>query len=155
MPTSFAVERTLGRLGKWLRLMGFDTLFETDYPRGTFIQRIGPERIFLTRTQPSRRTHALRNTILVRSNDPRQQVVELIRIAVIRPEDLHPFSRCVICNEPIAVVQKDEVQRAVPDYVWTTQTSFSQCPQCRRVYWKGSHTERGFKRISEMFNESL
>ena len=153
MPTSFAVERTLGRLGKWLRLMGFDTLSEIDYPRGTFMQRIGSERTFLTRTQPSRRAGPALKTILIQSNHPRDQVIELIRKTSIRLEDLRPFSRCLICNEQIIFVAKDDVQRCVPDYVWDTHTRFHQCPKCGRVYWKGSHTERGLKRIIEIFNE--
>ena len=154
MPTSFAVERTLGRLGKWLRLMGFDTLSEIEYPRGTFMQRIGSERTFLTRMHPSLRAHAALKTIWIQSNHPRDQVVELIRKAAIRPEDLRPFSRCIICNEQIVYVPKDDVQRCVPDYVWDTQTRFHQCPKCGRVYWKGSHTERGLKRIIEIFSKT-
>lgn len=153
MPTSFAVERTLGRLGKWLRLMGFDTLSEIEYPRGTFMQRIGSERTFLTRTHPSLRVHATLRTIFIQSNHPRDQLVELIRKTAMRLEDLRPFSRCIICNEPIVFVSKDDIQRLVPDYVWDTQTRFRQCPKCGRVYWKGSHTERGLKRIIEIFNE--
>ena len=153
MPTSFAVERTLGRLGKWLRLMGFDTLSEIEYPRGTFMQRIESERTFLTRTHQSLRVHAMLRTIFIQSNHPRDQVVELIRKTAIRLEDLRPFSRCIICNEPIVFVSKDDIQRLVPDYVWDTQTRFRQCPKCGRVYWKGSHTERGLKRIIEIFNE--
>jgi uncharacterized protein with PIN domain len=153
MPTSFAVERTLGRLGKWLRLMGFDTLSEIDYPSGTFMRRIGSERTFLTRTRPSPRADLAQKTIFIQSNHPRDQARELICKAAIRREDLRPFSRCSLCNEPIVWVSKDAVQRLVPDYVWETQAGFCQCPKCSRVYWKGSHTERGLERISEMFHE--
>jgi uncharacterized protein with PIN domain len=27
----------------------------------------------------------------------------------------------------------------VPAYVWHTQVAFRQCPDCRRIYWKGTH----------------
>jgi hypothetical protein len=153
MPTTFAVERTLGRLGKWLRLMGFDTLSEIEYPKGSFMQHIGPERIFLTRTQRLLGTDAGLKTILIQANDPAEQGVELIHKADIRLEDTHPFSRCILCNERTVSVPKKTVQKSVPDYVWNTQTNFSTCLKCGRVYWKGSHTDRALKLIAELFGE--
>jgi len=152
MPTTFAAERTLGRLGKWLRLMGFDTLWESEYPKGAFIQSIGPDRIFLTRTQRLAEAHAGLKTIFIRANDPEEQLVELIRCAAIRPQDIQAFSRCIACNEPIVAVAKQAVRGLTPDYVWNTQANFSTCPKCGRVYWKGTHTERAVKRLKEIFN---
>jgi hypothetical protein len=153
MPTTFAAERTLGRLGKWLRLMGFDTLLESEYPKGAFIQRIGPDRIFLTRTQRLAEAHAGLKTIFIRANDPKEQLVELIRCAAVRPEDIRAFSRCIACNEPIVAAAKPAVRGLTPDYVWNTQAHFSTCPKCGRVYWKGTHTERAMKRLNEIFDK--
>jgi uncharacterized protein with PIN domain len=147
MPAIFAAERTLGRLAKWLRLMGFDTLSEIDYPRGSFLPQIGPQRVFLTRTQRLRDTAVGLGTIFIQANDPTQQAVELVRKAAIRREDLRPFSRCVRCNAGIEAVARIAVWRSVPDYVWNTRVDFSACPQCGRVYWKGSHTERALKML--------
>jgi uncharacterized protein with PIN domain len=132
--------------------MGFDTLSEREYPLGGFLQRIGPDRIFLTRTQRlAGERHGLK-TIFIQANDPADQVVELIRILAIQPEEIQPFSRCISCNEPIMAVAKDAVRKSVPEYVWSTQVNFSNCPKCGRVFWKGTHTERGLKRIMEFFN---
>ncbi len=74
MPAIFAAERTLGRLAKWLRLMGFDTLSEIDYPRGSFLPRIGPQRVFLTRTQRLRDAAVGLKTIFIQANDPRFRI---------------------------------------------------------------------------------
>lgn len=152
MPTTFAVEKTLGRLGKWLRLMGFDTLSEIECPKGTFVQRIGWERILLTRTRRSAMTKTARSTIFIQANDPAEQVVELIQKASIRWEDTQPFSRCLLCNERIISVSRQAVLKAVPDYISNTQAVFSTCPKCGRVYWKGSHTERALKRLATVFS---
>lgn len=152
MPTTFAVERTLGRLGKWLRLMGFDTLSEIEWPKGSFMQRVGPERIFLTRTQRLAAKSTGLQTILIRANDPGEQLAELIFKAAIRREDLQPFSRCILCNERIVTIAKDAVHRSVPDYVWNTHTRFSTCPTCKRVYWKGSHADRALNTLFGIFN---
>jgi uncharacterized protein with PIN domain len=153
MPTTFAAEKTLGRLVKWLRLMGFDTLSESQYPNGSFLQRIGPDRIFLTRTQRLAGERRGLKTIFIQANDPADQVVELIREAGLRPDDIQSFSRCIICNERIIAVAKHAVRRSVPDYVWNNQVNFSTCPKCGRVFWRGTHTERALKTIMEFFNE--
>jgi uncharacterized protein with PIN domain len=151
MPTTFATERTLGRLNKWLRLMGFDTLSENEYPQGSFMQRIGPERIFLTRTQRLQGASIGLKTIFIRANDPAEQIEELIAQTGLRPQDIRAFSRCIVCNEPIRPVAKSAVAGSVPDYVWNTRTDFSACPKCGRVYWQGSHTERALQRLSGIF----
>jgi uncharacterized protein with PIN domain len=153
MPPSFAVEKTLGRLGKWLRLMGFDTIAETEYPRGAFRAQIDAERIFLTRTQRALKAQAPFRTVFIQANDPFDQLAEVVRKVVLQRSEVRPFSRCLRCNEPIAAVSKDDIERAVPDHVWETQDAFSRCPKCQRVYWKGSHTTRSLERIESIFNE--
>jgi hypothetical protein len=150
MPAAFAAERTLGRLAQWLRLMGFDTLSEIEYPRGSFMPHVGPERIFLTRRRLLREAAVGLKTVFIQANDPKEQAAELVRKAAIRPEHLHPFTRCIRCNERIKAVDRAAVLRSVPEYVWNTQTKFSACPKCGRVYWKGSHTGRALTQLREI-----
>jgi uncharacterized protein len=154
MPMSFAVERTLGRLGKWLRLMGFDTILETEYARGAFEPHLTGDRLFLTRTRSALQTHAALRPILVLANDPFEQLLEVIRQADIHSKDLRLFSRCLRCNEPIVSVPKESVLGLVPDYVWETHASFSRCPGCHRVYWQGSHTARSLAKIHKAFEHA-
>ena len=150
MAPAFAAERTLGRLGKWLRLLGFDTIIETECPRGMFFEP-GSGRILLTRTRKVMTVHAAHQPLLIRANDPFEQLGEVVRAAALTLEDLRPFTRCLRCNEPIVPVPKAEVQRGVPDYVWQRYSDFSACPRCGRVYWPGTHTTRSFERIQEVF----
>lgn len=145
----------MGRLAKWLRLMGFDTLLETDYPKGTFAERIDPERLFLTRTRPALRVSLPCRTVFIYSNDPMDQLAEVVGRTALRQEELRLFSRCLRCNEPIAAVAREAVARAVPDYVLETQAAFSRCPGCGRVYWPGSHTTRSLEKIEKIFQKSL
>ena len=132
--------------------MGFDTLLEIEYPKGSFLDQIGPDRVFLTRTQRMASSSIGLKTILLHANAPWEQVSELIYKTDIRPEDIHVFSRCTLCNAQIVAVPRLAVQASVPDYVWNNQSSFSRCPRCGRVYWRGSHTERALKRLSEIFS---
>lgn len=153
MQPSFAVEKTMGRLAKWLRLMGFDTLLETDYPKGMFARHIDPGRVFLTRTRRALGSHSAFRTVFIHANDPMDQMTEVIQRTAVRWEDLQPFSRCLQCNEPIMAVAKEEIARAVPDHVLETQESFSRCPKCDRVYWPGSHTTRSLEKIRSIFKK--
>jgi hypothetical protein len=153
MQPSFAVEKTMGRLAKWLRLMGFDTLLETDYPKGMFAGHIGSGRIFLTRTRSALAAPSAYRTVFIQANDPMGQLAELIHRVDLRREELRPFSRCLQCNVTILAVAREEVARAVPDYVLENQESFSRCPRCERVYWPGSHTTRSLEKIEEIFKK--
>jgi uncharacterized protein len=151
MPPAFAVERTLGRLGKWLRLMGFDTLMEHDCPRGYCPTRAGAGRLLLTRTRSRYSSVSAGRAVFIAANDPAGQRAEVIRRLGLRQSDLRPFTRCLRCNDPIVPVPKAEVERQVPDYVWDTQESFSRCPACGRIYWQGTHTARALETIRGLF----
>jgi len=153
MHPSFAAEKTLGRLAKWLRLMGFDTLFETDFPKGSFAEHIHSGRIFLTRTQRALRMPRPIQTVFLQDNDPMKQLAEVVRRSAITLQDVRPFSRCLRCNEPIIAADKKDIAGYVPDFVQQTHASFSRCPSCGRIYWKGSHTTRSLERIRLIFKE--
>ena len=148
MAPAFAAERTLGRLGKWLRLLGFDTVVETECPGGNFFEQ-GSGRILLTRTRRVMTVQAALRPVFIRSNDPFEQLGEVAAAAALGLKDLRPFTRCLRCNEPIVPVPKAEIQGRVPDYVWQRHSDFSTCPCCGRVYWPGTHTTRSLARIAD------
>jgi hypothetical protein len=154
MRPSFAVERTLGKLAKWLRILGFDTLYEGDLSADETASYHDPQRISLTRTERVRRRPTPQRRIFIEPDDPDRQLQQVIRAVGIRREDLQPFSRCILCNTPLAEVEKSDVKNRVPDYVWETQASFRRCPSCRRIYWAGSHIDRGLKRIQALFYDA-
>ncbi len=143
----FAVERTLGKLARLLRLLGFDTLSECEQPRGQFADRIDRGRIVLVRSRKGRGEPLAGRRVRIRSDRPAEQVVEVLRALDIRPETIRPFRLCLRCNEPIARVERSEVLGLVPDYTWETQETFTRCPRCLRIYWRGSHTERALAEI--------
>ncbi|MFO7708368.1 MAG: Mut7-C RNAse domain-containing protein [Desulfobacterales bacterium] len=149
---AFAVERTLGRLGKWLRLLGFDTVLETDCPHDDFISGCAAGRILLTRTHRVLAEHGELNPLLIRADDPFRQIVEVARALGLTAHALKPFSRCLRCNDPVEALAREEARGVVPDYVWQTQPAFSRCPRCRRVYWRGTHTARSLERVETLLN---
>jgi uncharacterized protein with PIN domain len=137
----FTAERTLGKLAKWLRILGFDTYYAPDVSEKKLINA-DKKRILLTRTQRIRDMNISKKCIFIASNDPFEQLREVIQALGITQKDIRPFSRCIRCNSLIRQVQKDSVRKMVPDYVWETHDTFRMCVLCRRIYWPGSHTRR-------------
>ncbi len=147
---AFAVERTLGRLGKWLRLLGFDTLLETELP-GRRLTPVVRGRVLLTRTRRVLVELAALEPVFIVSNEPFEQLREVVVKTALSRADLRPFTRCLRCNVAIEAIPREDVVQLVPDYVWATQAGFSRCPRCRRVFWRGSHTRRSLEKIDILF----
>jgi uncharacterized protein len=146
----FAAEKTLGKLAKWLRILGFDTLYSPDL-FGNQLINAHEKRILLTRTQRIRDMNLSRKCIFIASNDPFEQLRDVIQATGITQKDIQPFSRCIRCNVLIRRVQKDSVRKMVPDYVWGSHDTFRICALCQRIYWSGSHTLHGLDTIERLF----
>lgn len=149
MQTRFAVDKTLGRLAKWLRILGFDTLYEGEGAPDAFGDLKG--RILLSRSRQAARRSDRGRFVLIAANDPFEQLGEVMAQLALSPGSVRPFSRCIRCNRTIRSVEKPSVFGKVPDYVWETHDRFRVCPQCRRIYWSGSHVSRSIERIGRLF----
>jgi uncharacterized protein with PIN domain len=146
----FTAERTLGKLAKWLRILGFDTFYGPAVSEKQLINADN-RRILLTRTQRIRDANLSDECIFIASNDPFEQLREVIQALGITRKDIRPFSRCIRCNASIRRIQKDAVRKMVPDYVWETHDSFRVCVLCQRIYWPGSHTRRSLDIVERLF----
>lgn len=153
MDPCFAAEKTLGKLAKWLRILGFDTSYEPDYPNRSAWEPGDSRRIFLTRKQRLRDRTSGPNLIFIHSDHLFEQLQEIIQILALEQKDTRPFSRCLHCNATIEVVDKNLLQNAVPDYIWQTHDVFRRCRTCRKVYWPGSHTKKTLDIINDLFND--
>ncbi len=148
----FAAEPTLGKLAKWLRILGFDTSYEPGFSTKKTIDSGRKNRILLTRTERVRDGKLPQEFIFITSNIPFEQLREVIDTLGIIYTDTRPFSRCIRCNTRIQPVDKDSVRGDVPDFIWQTRDIFQICGRCRRIYWPGSHTERSHDIIMRLFD---
>jgi len=148
----FATDPSLGKLCKWLRVLGFDTRYGHDSSTGRRIDLMEEKRCLLTRITALKDIPRDAGLLFIRSNDPFEQLKQVIDETGISIADLRPLSRCIRCNLPLSAIDKPSVFGRVPDYVWATAQSFRQCPQCRRIYWRGSHSRRIHHRINQLFN---
>lgn len=148
----FIAETTLGKLAKWLRILGFDTVCRAGVCGERFINSTGENRILLTRTKKVHGRGKGRKLVFIKSNDPSEQVREVLQVLGIGAADIRPFSRCIRCNILTRQVNKNTVRSRVPDYVWETNPTFQVCSRCRRIYWPGSHIERSHSIIERFFD---
>ena len=135
---SFDVDAMLGKLAKWLRILGFDT----EYPRSAASEG----RYFVT----TREVAAQEAVVKVTAQRPLEQLKEVISQTGIAVELGRLFSRCLICNLPVVEISKELLEGRVPEEIFATKSEFHECPGCKRVYWEGSHLERIKKRLKKM-----
>jgi uncharacterized protein with PIN domain len=141
------VDGMLGRLAKWLRLLGYDTVYDNAASDPELARRSRAEgRILVTRDRELSARRGLR-TLLIRSEKLEEQVEE-VRDAFASPSPT-PLSRCAVCNAELETVSPADVVSLVPPYVLKTQSEFRRCPGCGRVYWPGTHLEEMQKQMKE------
>ena len=138
----FVLDVHLGQLAIYLRMLGFDTLYRNDYDDEELARISSDEgRILLTRDRGLLKRSIVTHGYCLRTTQPRQQVVE-----VIRRFDLHrsiePFRRCLHCNAVLEPVKKDEIADRLSPKTRDYYDEFRRCPNCDRIYWQGSHFER-------------
>lgn len=148
----FTADCTVGKLSKWLRILGFDARFEAGGAAGRG-GGAGPKRcVLLTRIQRLGEMREGAEVFVVRSERPFDQLKEVVTAFGLEPHDLRPFSRCIRCNMPVVEVDREKVRGRVPDYVWASHSAFHACEGCGRIYWPGSHTERTLQIIKDIFS---
>lgn len=135
----------LGKLARWLRILGYDTAYERVIADDELIRRVFQEdRWLLTRDRYLARRRVLRGRLtLLQRDDLRGQLCEL---ASHRCLDLAlgPGTpcRCADCNAPLTPMPKAQVLGDIPPFVAIEQEDFARCPQCGRLFWPGSHWQR-------------
>lgn len=131
--------KELGRLAKWLRILGIDALYFKDENVGSLIiLALRDNRIILTRNHRLPCTLGIKK-VIIRAERIKEQISETLKALNIRPDSNIMFSRCTICNEELTGVAKEQIRERVPEYVFKTQDSFMICPSCKRIYWMGTH----------------
>ncbi len=142
------VDRTAGRLGRWLRILGFDVEYVATCDVSV-IARIARQtgRKAVTRTR-SLAERLGTDSILLESEHLEDQIRQVVEI--FGRDACEPFSRCNICNAVLEDIAKEEVKGRVPQYVYDTHDEFAVCPVCGRYYWRGTHWQEMTKRIDEI-----
>ncbi len=145
---TFFADTMLGRLARWMRIMGYNVRYDNEIDDNELIKKaVSEERIVLTRDTLLIKRRALKGRYLfINGDDCIDQVRQIITRFDIDENKI--LTRCLICNSLLESISKREVREKVPPYVYSTQVSFCICPDCRRIYWSGTHKDKIQKKLA-------
>lgn len=148
----FLADRMLGKLVKWLRILGYDTTYPSFNDDLSLILTARQEsRILLTRDANLIKRRNICDFLFIESDHWEEQLSGIIKGLKLKINlNLNIFSRCSLCNTPTKDVDKKEVENYVPSYVFSTQNRFVYCPSCKKYYWRGTHWQRMTQKIKEL-----
>ncbi len=129
----------LGRLAKWLRVLGYDTLYWRGDDAGLLRLALAESRLLLTRDTRLPPRLPPGRTLFIESDHYDAQLRQVVdRIG--RPP--HTGRRCLRCNLLLETTEKARLRGQIPEFVWYRHDRFVRCPGCLRIYWEGTHFER-------------
>jgi len=150
--TRFVLDVHLGRLAKYLRLCGLDTVYRNHFTDREIIDvSLSEGRIILTRDRGILKNRKVTHGYWIRSQNPGEQLIEVLTRFDLR-KSLQPFSRCMECNGVLSDVTKEEIIRHLQPCTRKYYTEFRKCPSCERVYWEGSHYEKMKKFVDNLLS---
>jgi uncharacterized protein with PIN domain len=157
MEICFTVDHMLIKLGKYLRILGFDAAWNKEVRTHALIERANAEgRIFLTRNTHIADQYPQPAKILVlNETDPVKQVHFVIQKFQLDPQ-ARLFSKCIRCNVFLEKVgNKETVRERVHPNVYERFADFFKCPQCGTVFWKGSHVANTCRKLGLAHGHTL
>ena len=146
----FVLDVHLGKLAKFMRMIGIDTLYRNDYEDEEIVKiSLKEKRTILTKDLGILKRKQVTHGYYVRNIDPSLQIQEIVGRFQLESE-IKELSRCIECNEKIVSVHKEDILDKLPLKVRKWQSEFFQCPGCKNIYWKGSHYDNMIKMIREL-----
>jgi len=144
----------LGRLARWLRAMGYDSLYLGPAEDRHLLQLARNQtRILVTRDRALARL-AEPHSCLIRGERVDDQILEAVQRLALCTDDAEWLSRCLECNTRLEPGPRESFHGLVPEHVFATQTDFKRCPGCDRIYWAGSHVDRMVERLSRLLGRA-
>lgn len=149
----FIVDANVGKLVKWLRMMGFDTVFFDEPDDGRMVKiALAQGRTVITRDSEFIKRRAITSgrvkAILVAGDCSENQMLTVLRKLDLAGKE-HPFTRCLECNTDLQGLDKSEAEKAVPSRVSEIHDQYMVCPACHRIYWRGTHWKAMANKLHE------
>lgn len=146
----FLLDCHLGRLTAHLRMLGFDCLYQNNFDDAKMAEIMQKEeRILLTRDRRLLMRKVIVHGYCLRSLDSLEQLTEVIRRFELT-DAIQPFHRCLRCNHPLKPVAKEIVFDRLEPLTQKYFDEFHLCPECQKIYWKGSHFEQMTRIIEQI-----
>lgn len=139
----------LGRLVKWLRIVGQDVIYGPHLTGYGLIRAARAEnRLILTRDRGLKQKQPP-PYLFIESDHYRDQLRQVVSQCGLKlGDDL--FTRCIACNTLLQSKPRESLEKVVPPYVFSSQDKFFSCPTCRRVYWPATHLQRMLEELMKL-----
>jgi uncharacterized protein with PIN domain len=148
MDRIFLADTMLGRLAKWLRIMGYDTHYQSYYGEGVISRLVNDGRLLLSRSRSLIDRYP--DSLWIRSDHLNDQLKDMKDEGYLIHDRSKWFSRCLNCNVELENIDLKKSAEKVPEYVrYQHDVVINFCPSCNRYFWKGSHRERMINQLEE------
>jgi uncharacterized protein with PIN domain len=148
----FIADVHLGKLSRYLRMVGFDVLYESNFEDEKIVKiSLKEKRAILTKDRGILKRNDVTHGYWVRSSKVKEQVVEIIKRFDLK-KLIKELTRCIECNSVLESISKKDILNELPPKVSESQKSFSVCPSCKKLYWKGTHHQRMLSFIKTIKN---
>lgn len=151
-PVRFAADAHLGRLARYLRMLGFDVLYRNDFHDTDLVRlAVDEKRVVLTRDRDLLIRKDIQHGCYLHAVEPEEQLLDLVRRFRLG-DAISPFSRCLNCNGLLRGISRQEAMQRVPQQSWRAHEHFWECGDCRQVYWEGSHVARMREKLASLLD---
>jgi len=149
----FLVDCMLGKLAKWLKILGFDTLYFSRADDDDLLELARRQRRFLLTRDHSLLEKLNRGRgLFIESEDWREQVRQVLENLNLWLK-VDPFSRCIHCNVRLKRLSRANARNLVSSFVYEKARRFAICPHCGRVFWQGTHFEAMESELTSIFKK--
>lgn len=137
----FVLDVHLGTLARYLRMLGFDSVYKNDFADKEIVKiSLKENRTILTKDKGILKRSEVTHGHFIHNKDPKKQILEVVNRFDLKNQIIE-FSRCLNCNSKIEKIEKEKVIDQIPPKVKEWQNEFWICSNCNKIYWKGTHYE--------------
>jgi len=156
----FLADDMVGKLARWLRIMGLDVAPAGRVDDNSLMRRaLDEDCVLLTRharlleqitAKDLKPRRAELKWIVLESPHLLPQIAQILQVTGIQVDTGRFFTRCLICNSLLEPASREDVAGEVPEFTYSIQDQYSRCRNCNKVFWKGTHTDRILKRLTQL-----
>jgi len=152
---AFSADIMLKRLAKYLRALGYDTLFSENLLDHELLEISQQDhRILLTRDKALCRSASEEgHSFYVKPQHPESQLDLVSQYYPVSFVESRFMVRCLECNTPLKSISKEEAKGRVPDRVYQYRDDFYLCQFCNQVFWHGDHVKRLRKKLLKILGD--
>lgn len=157
MQIKFIADNNVGKLAKWLRIIGYDTLLFKEKNDNKMIEiALNEDRVILTKNSQIMKRRLVTNgelkAVHIKCDEPKVQLRETVKLLNL-DYNFNPFSLCLKCNQKLVPQNKEEMRDLVPPRVFEIQKQYMECPSCHRIYWHGTHWQAMVRELESIVEE--